>query len=554
MARKRTVDDSFRASVRRHPDRVFLRRIDSEGVLHEITHRDAAIRVAGTVKKLRELGIAHGEMLACYIDDHTDSLFFWLSCFNAGVIPAPVAPAYSTSMMRNIADRCKARFWFCHPNDAARLASEDIRPLCYVDADTGDTSIHAIPKTPKMSFEEAMALLEKEGEGQNNKTPLFIMPTSGTTGESKLPMWDHQTMEGSADDFLLALGIDEANPTEERFLVATSLTHGLGMTDCFTAPVIGSTLCFARKFDVDMPLEDVRTLDFSITFMTPRVLRSLHKQWLAIRKSEDEKIFGPRARIVAFAGAPPDAELVRLIEKQGITVIDIWGTAEAGIKTATALGPWTEGTVGKPYPQSQIRVSEDGELLAKNPHMMIGYYGDDALTKEAFTEDGFYKTGDAGEILPNGNVRITGRKKDVFNTYEGANIYPGRLEIAIEAFPWVKQAFLLGDRLPFIGTLAVVDGVTSDAPDGYLDPAAHAELYARAREAFVTFNEKLEFVEKVRRFVLLGKPFPETMHKVVTIGKVRRSRAEFYKTYKERIEWLYSTAPSAGHYVEPPKT
>jgi long-chain acyl-CoA synthetase len=551
-SRAGTVDGSFRGSVKRYPQRIFVRRIDSSGKLEEVTYEKAAIRVAATVRKLRELGIQSGEMIACYIDDLHDSMFFWLACFNAGVVPVPVAPSYSINMMRGLAERTAARFYFTAAADVPRLVAEGIRPLSY--SDKPSDSIHALPLNPELGFEEAMKILETEGASLGPSTPLLIIPTSGTTGESKLPLWNHQVMEGSADDFLIALGSSRETTDEERYLVATSLTHGLGMTVAFTATCVGGTVCFARRFDVDMTLEDVRALDFSLTFMTPRVLRSLHKQWLAIRKSEDEKLFGPRARIVAFAGAPPDPELMRLLERQGVHGVDVWGTAEAGIKTCTPIGGWREGSVGKPFPKSEVKVAADGELLARNPHMMIGYYKDEALTKEAFTADGFYKTGDAGEIDADGWVRITGRKKDVFNTYEGANIYPGRLEVLIESMPWVKQAFLLGDRLPFIGTLVVVhDPVTSDAPDGYLDPELHPALYERARKDFTAFNEKLEFVEKVRRFALLARPFTENMHQVVTIGKVRRSRAEFMSAYKERIEWLYSSALPAHAYVEPPK-
>ena len=547
-----TVDGSFRASVRRFPDRVFLRRVDSNGALEEVTYAQAAIRVAGTVRKLRELGMKRGEMIACYVDDLNDSMYFWLACFNAGIVPVPVAPSYSIRMMQGLADRTKSRFYFSTAADAPRLFAEGIRPLCY--SDTLDSAFDALALSPDIDLADAMSLLDAEGEGLGAGTPLLIIPTSGTTGESKLPLWNHQTMEGSADDFLFALGIERDTTRQEWFLVSTSLTHGLGMTLAFTGTIIGATTCIARHFDVDMRLEDVRKLDFSVTFMTPRVLRSLHKQWLEQRGGEDEKMFGARARLVAFAGAPPDPPLMRLLEKQGIAGIDIWGTAEAGIKTCTPRGGWREGSVGKPFAKSEIKVADDGELVARNPHMMIGYYGDEALTKEAFTDDGFYKTGDAGEIMPDGFVRITGRKKDIFNTYEGANIYPGRLEIGIEGFPWVRQAFLLGDRMPFIGALIVIDAATaaSGSADGYLDPASHPDLYARARAELSAFNEKLEFVEKVRRFALLARPFPETMHQVVTIGKVRRSRPEFMKAYKERIEWLYSDAVPAAARVDQP--
>jgi long-chain acyl-CoA synthetase len=545
-----SVDGAFRASVERHPSRVFLRQATGSDHFEETTYQDAAIRVAGTVLQLRELGVERGEVIASYVDDLTDSLYFWLACFHAGVIPLPVAPAYSIAMMRGIAERVDARFYFSALADAPRLNEERIRPLCFVAGKPNEeASIQALDTRPQISFSEAMTILDRAGAANSGSTPLFITPTSGSTGESKLPLWNHQSLQGSAEDLLLAFAITGDDPPEERFLLATSLTHGLGMTQAFAAPCIGATICVARAFDVAMSLEDARGLDFSVAFLTPRVLRSLHRQWLTSRKSDDERLFGPRARIIATAGAPPDQELMEFLGHQDITGLDIWGASEAGLMAYRQPAAQRERATSRPFPKNEIKVL-DGELVARTHHMMVGYHRDERSTRDAFTADGFYRTGDAGEILPDGSVRLTGRKKDVFNTSEGANIYPGRLESAIEAFSWVRQAFLVGDRLPYLAAIIVVadvDVAAPQSPDGFLDAEEHGGLYARARAELAAFNERLEFVEKIRRFALLARPFPETMHQVVTIGKVRRSRPEFIQGHQARIDWLYSSSVPSAH-------
>lgn len=540
MSNRRTVDGSFRASARCHPERVFLRRILPDGTLVETTYAEAAVRIACTVRRLRELG-ATGQMVACYVDDLTDSLFFWLSCFHVGAVPVPTAPSFSVRMIRGLADRTRARVYFSRAEDAPKLFAEGIRPLAYVDAKTSDPAIDPLVTDPSLTFEQAMTELEAAAASHDGDSPLLIIPTSGTTGESKLPMWSHKTMERSADDFLYALGLTGDEPEQERFLLVNSLNHGLGMTNAFTAVRIAAAICIPSKADVHTPLEDVRRLDFSSCFMTPRVARSLRKQWQESGKSETEKLLGPRAKIIAFAGAPPDPEIMAMLRGQGVDAIDIWGSAEGAIKGSSPRWGWREGELGKPFPGTAIRVAEDGELLVKSDHQMIGYYGDPELTRSVYTEDGFYKTGDAGEITPEGVVRITGRKKDVFNTPEGTNIYPNRIESLIEGFRWVKQVVLIGDRLPYIvGLVVVSDDVAHDSADGFLDPQRHEDLYLRARADLEAVNAKLESIEQVRKFALFARPFPETTYQVVTVGKIRRNRRELAGAYAACLDWLYA--------------
>src|SRR5690606_15400100 len=120
----------------------------------------------------------------------------------------------------------------------------------------------------------------------------------------------------------------------------------------------------------------------------------------------------------------------------------------------------------------------------------------------------------------------TGRLKDVFNTFEGSNIYPARIEELVEAIPGVRQAVLVGDRLPFLAALVVVthDGEAGAGPLGLLEPERFAALYERTGRDLSRVNEGLEFMEKIRTFLVFARPFDGRLHRVVTVGKVRRDR------------------------------
>jgi long-chain acyl-CoA synthetase len=140
---------------------------------------------------------------------------------------------------------------------------------------------------------------------------------------------------------------------------------------------------------------------------------------------------------------------------------------------------------------------------------MLGYFSDPGLTA-ARTSDGFFRTGDYCEVTADGMLKYLGRKKDVFNTPDGSNIHPAHIEQLILDFDWVRQAALVGDGEPFLVALLVVAGVPAAAANvtGYLDPPAHAALYARAAADLAALNRTLARNEQVRRFALFDRPMP----------------------------------------------
>jgi long-chain acyl-CoA synthetase len=168
---------------------------------------------------------------------------------------------------------------------------------------------------------------------------------------------------------------------------------------------------------------------------------------------------------------------------------------------------------------------------------MVGYFEAPELTAAAFDADGYYHTGDLGEIDADRYLHLRGRKRDLFNSSEGTNIYPARIEEMIEGLPWVGQAFLVGDALPFITALIV----PRDAPGGagVLDPEREAERYARARAGLAELNARLEGFERVRRFLLLAGPFDEAVYKTVGASKIRRDRKKLAERHAAEVARLY---------------
>jgi long-chain acyl-CoA synthetase len=237
-------------------------------------------------------------------------------------------------------------------------------------------------------------------------------------------------------------------------------------------------------------------------------------------------------------GARCDVQLFELMQAQGLDVFEGYGTSEMGVVAWTERGNWQPNKL-KIVDDVELKQGPDGELLAKTPCMMLGYYGESELTRAAFTEDGFYRTGDFCELTDDGYFRYVGRKRDVFNTPEGANIHPTRIEDMLDALEWVSQVVLIGDGRPYLSALIVVEEGESSAEDGYLEAAANPRLYERARSAIEELNRKLESIEKVRRVALFARPMGPELYSYTRTGKVSRKRKAVAKSFASRIEQLY---------------
>jgi len=289
-----------------------------------------------------------------------------------------------------------------------------------------------------------------------------------------------------------------------------------------------------------MPLADLHALDPTYMVLTPRVLRQLD----AASRATGRPLFGPSVDVVLVAGAPVEAELLHRAIAHGASLGEYYAGSEMSLVALTPRGRWREGFVGKVLPDVDLRIASDGEILVRSPGAMLGYWNDEEATRAAYTDDGFYRTGDLGELNA-GWLRLLGRKRDLFNTFEGSHVCPARIESQLDALPWVRSALLVGDQKPFITALIVVD----DEAEPCIDPRARPELYRRAQSALRELNGGLEPIEQVARFVLLGRPFGSDILQTVAAGKQKRDRAAAERVYADAIAALYRADCPSSHRV-----
>jgi long-chain acyl-CoA synthetase len=546
-----TLPASFRDAVAGRPDRVLFRRSTGETVSY-----GAACRwVAATAARLEVLGVRPGSRLVSYLDDTVQTTVLDLACCLAGVTPVPLSPGFSLGYLRRLCRQLDTRWVVtAGPAAAERVAGAGLAATCFGGA--AGPHVHPLPPDPMVPFADALARVE-DTAGRVAADDLFmIQPTSGSTGTPKLVRRSHRSFARYAT----LVGRELGDRDHHRFLAVAALTHAFGLHMLTTAVALGAELDVPSAIDTAAPLDEVRALDPTVLPMTPRVLRSMWRQALAAgRPGTGREVFGPSARFVLSAGGRGDPQLLGALAAAGVEVVEWYGSSEASIVALTPRGGWREGWAGRVVDDTRVRVAPDGELLVRSPGLLLGYHGDEAATRACRTDDGFYRTGDLGELSGDGWLRVVGRKRDLFNTPEGSNIYPERIETMIEALPAVDQAMLVGDGRPFLAAFIVVDqralaaaGV-APPPDahGVLDELATPRLHARFERDLATLNRRLEPIEQVRRFALLARRLPPELYGVAGQGKVRRARPAFLAAFAGPIGQLYGDGQPTGPDPEP---
>ncbi|HEX3257254.1 MAG TPA: long-chain fatty acid--CoA ligase [Pseudonocardia sp.] len=277
------------------------------------------------------------------------------------------------------------------------------------------------------------------------------------------------------------------------------------------------------------------------------VLRLKHALFDRLVLAKLRAAVGGRVVAAVSGSAPLGDRLGHFFRGAGLPVLEGYGLTEtsAGI-TVNTLDAQRIGSVGRPVPGHSVRIAEDGEILIKGPNVFRGYWKNDTATAEALT-DGWFHTGDIGELDDAGFLTITGRKKELIVTAGGKNVAPAVLEDRLRAHPLVSQCIVVGDGKPFIAALVTVDG---DALPGWLERAGKdkgtaladlvddPDLRAAIGEAVADANLAVSRAEQIREFRILPVDFSESGGEITPTMKVKR--AVVVDKYADDIAGIYA--------------
>jgi long-chain acyl-CoA synthetase len=284
------------------------------------------------------------------------------------------------------------------------------------------------------------------------------------------------------------------------------------------------------------------------TGSAPLLLKVQHAVFDRLVYTRLRAALGSNCVAAVSGGAPLGARLGHFFRGIGVTIYEGYGLTEttAGV-TVNRPGAIRVGTVGRPVGGTTVRVADDGELLFKAPHVFRGYWKNKKATAEALEKDGWFHTGDIGEIDGDGFVRITGRKKELIVTAGGKNVAPAVLEDRVRAHWLVSQCLVVGDQQPFVAALVTIDpeawptwlekaGKPAGTPlaDCVDDPDLHAEIQTAIDDA----NNAVSRAESIRKFRILADDWTEAGGQLTPSLKLKRNVV--HKERAKEIVALYA--------------
>jgi long-chain acyl-CoA synthetase len=378
------------------------------------------------------------------------------------------------------------------------------------------------------AFERAMDAVSLDQPG-------LMLYTSGTSGNPKGVPLTHRNVAVNGADWLRgnASLLDEGAVD----LLWLPMSHIFGFGEACLGNTLGFTSYLTDPAHVMRLVPEVR----------PSVFMSVPSLWekLAIAAKDDverlREVTGGRMRFCLSGGAGLKREVKELFHRAGILVIEGYGLTECS-PTLTMNRPdaFRFDSVGKPFPSVELRLAEDGEILARGPSVFSGYHKDPAATRDAFTDDGWFKTGDIGRFTDDGFLQIVDRKKDILVTAGGKNVAPANIELRFKDDPFIEHVVVYGD-----GKRYLVAGVwpSARAVEAHLEKSGVAEgareeaLRALLARRVELANAELASFETIKRFAVVSEPLTVEAGFLTPTLKVKRKKV--YEHFAPVFEALY---------------
>ncbi len=563
----------LRRLVEDAPNRALAMTREGDHVL-ELTAIQIAERVRGVAKGLVALGVEPGERVALMAHTRVEWMIADLAIMSAGAITVPV---YETSSADQLG-------WILEDSGAvmAFVENDDLRARCEAVSERAPAcrSVHAFDSADGRPGLDQLAELGvsidddeigRRAEALGPDDLATIIYTSGTTGRPKGCMLTHRNLAANVAQTVDALGSEISS--DDRALLFLPLAHSLTKGNLLFCLELGVRTGFTS--DLARLPEELSMMRPSVIAAVPRIFEKVHngahrsahasrkgpifdraetvavrwskeyhgggvRRWTAVQhRLFDRLVFGKlrqalggELRLAFSGGGPLGVRLTHFFDGAGVRIYEGYGLTETSpTLTINRPGAWRPGSVGQPVAGTTIRIAADGEILAKGPQVFSGYWRNPTATTEVIDDDGWFHTGDIGELDDDGFLKITGRKKEILVTAAGKNVAPAPLEDLLRAHPLISQAVVVGDQRPFIAALVTIDDEAfvawahehgrDGATVGDLD--ASPELRAVIGEAVDAANATVSRAESIREFVILPRDLTIDADELTPTLKVRRA-------------------------------
>jgi len=584
------ADAVFRRAAQQ-PQAVVMRRPDPDGGWQDVTATQFSAEVTAVAKGLVAAGIETGDRVALMSHTRYEWTLIDYAIWVAGAVTVPVYETSSAEQAEWILTNSGARACFVETAGYEQIIEsfrDRVPALKYVwRIEAGGSDESPLAGGGASVGDEVITERASAAKASDVATVIY---TSGTTGRPKGCELTHENLLSDVRNaFLGPLTIiaGEQDPSTLLFLPLAHIFARIIEVGCVEGgivlghwPDVGTLLpalaSFRPTFILAVPrvFEKVyngaeqkavserkgaifgRAARVAIAFSRaidtpggpPFGLRARHGLFDRLVYGKLRTALGGRAHYAVSGGAALSERLCHFFRGIGVTVLEGYGLTETtGAATVNRPDRNKIGTVGQPLPGVAVKIAEDGEILMSGANVFRSYWQNDAATKEAFSADGWFRTGDVGELDDEGFLKITGRKKEMIITAGGKNVAPAVLEDRLRSHALISQTMVVGDGKPYIAALITLDpetlgpwkerhGKPADATIAALreDP----DLIAAVQEAVDDANKAVSRAESIRKFRILEGDFTQEAGQLTVKLGIRRS--VLMKDYAADIEALYS--------------
>ncbi len=527
-------------------DRVWLTQPIGGGEVKDFTWGQALDEARRMAAHLQSLGLSRGDKVAMLTKNTAHFFIGELAIWIGGFTTVAIFPTESADTIQYVLEHSEAKVVLVGKLDTWKLQKPGI------PASVAQIAMPLGPADVASKWEDVVAKA-KPLEGRIARDPddlAMLIYTSGSTGRPKGVMHSFGRVSEASEG--IAHGVESSE--NERMLSYLPLAHVFerAYVEC-NSFVIGGHIFFAESLD---------TFVKDLNRARPTLFLSVPRLWLKFQQGVFAKmppgrldfllsipivkgIIGKKiltglglehVRLAGSGSAPIPAELIAWYRRLGLNLMEGYAmTEDFAYSHMSKPGKSLVGYVGVPHEGVEVKISADGEILIKSPGTMIGYYKQPELTAEAFTEDGFFRTGDRGERTPEGLLKITGRVKELFKTAKGKYVAPAPIENKINEHPYVELSCVSGVGQP--AAFAYV--VLGEEVRKKLDDALKADVEKQLGELLDKVNKQISNYEQMQFVVIAKEPWTIENGMLTPTMKIKRAKVEAHVA--DKIEaWFES--------------
>ena len=596
---EKTINQVFRNRVQKYGSRIALEK-KLNGKWDSVSWEDYYKRAAYVGLALKDMGLQKGDRVSLLSENRLEWLYADMGVLGAGGCIVPIYPTLIDEEVEYIVSHSDSKFLIVENNAQLQKGLytakryPGLKKIIVIDS-TGKTANPMIMGYNEL-LDKGKALYDKNPEAFASLADTIaqddlatIVYTSGTTGVPKGAIITHKNIMA----VIKALDIMEPHYAydSDQTVPFLPLSHVFErVAGHFYGMYVGITASYAESLDT--LIQDIQEKRPTVVLAVPRVLEKVYQQILSQVQDQTpfkQKVFywgqkvgskiselreqkknpgfnlslkykiayaiifkklqnalGGRVRWMTASGAPTAREIILFFNSAGIMVIEGYGMTECcAPATMSNIADYRIGTVGRPLPGVDITIADDGEILIKGDNVFKGYWKMPEETKDSFTQDGYFMSGDIGLFDEAGFLMITDRKKDLIITSGGKNVAPQKIENLIKSDPLFLEAIVIGDKRKYLTVLVNISQEQAEriAKEKGINVNSLHDLFNNPRfqtiveEHIEKCNQKLARYETVKKVGIIKNEFSKETGELTATLKVKRKAVQ--QKYQSIIDSLY---------------